>query len=81
MIAGIEDIDDVLSRVESGGGKVAQGKLPVPGMGWPAYVLGLEGNTIGLFRQDTSVAAGQAWPRVCVPVSAPTPPRSLTGGS
>ncbi len=60
VIAGVEDIDDVLSRVESCGGKVTQGKLPVPGMGWSAYVLDSEGNTIGLFQQDASAATGQA---------------------
>ena len=60
VIAGVEDIDDVLSRVESCGGKVAQGKLPVPGMGWSAYVRDSEGNTIGLFQQDASAATGQA---------------------
>lgn len=60
VIAGVEDIDDVLSRVEPCGGKVAQGKLPVPGMGWSAYVRDSEGNTIGLFQQDASAATGQA---------------------
>jgi hypothetical protein len=29
-------------------------------MGWSAYVLGPEGNTIGLFQPDASTAAGQA---------------------
>ena len=51
--------DDVLNGL-SRGGKVAQGKMPVPGMGWSAYVLDSEGNTIGLFHQHTSAAAGQA---------------------
>lgn len=54
------EISRFLSRVESCGGKVTQGKLPVPGMGWSAYVLDSEGNTIGLFQQDTSAATGQA---------------------
>ena len=56
VIVGVQDIDGVLSRVESCGGKVAQGKLPVPGMGWSAYVVDSEGNTIGLFQQDPSAA-------------------------
>ena len=46
--------------VESCGGKVVQGKLPVPGMGWSAYVTDPEGNTIGLFQPDAGAAAGQA---------------------
>ena len=59
LTIGVDDIDDALSRVERYGGEVAQGKLPVPGMGWSAYVLDSEGNTIGLFQLDTSAAAGQ----------------------
>jgi predicted enzyme related to lactoylglutathione lyase len=46
-------------RVQRYGGTVAQDKLPVPGMGWSAYVLDSEGNTIGLFQPDTSAAAGR----------------------
>jgi uncharacterized protein len=60
LIAGVADIDGALRRVESYGGKVIQGKLPVPGMGWSAYVLDPEGNTIGLFQPDTGAGAGQA---------------------
>jgi uncharacterized protein len=56
VIVGVEDIDDVLGRVEPRGGTVAQGKLPVPGMGWSAYVQDSEGNMIGLFQQDASAA-------------------------
>lgn len=52
VIAGVADIDDILARAESHGGKVAQGRLRVPGIGWSAYVTDPEGNTIGLFQQD-----------------------------
>lgn len=38
---------------------VAQPKLSVPGVGWSAYVLDSEGNTIGLFQPDTSANAGR----------------------
>ncbi|HVB42812.1 MAG TPA: VOC family protein [Streptosporangiaceae bacterium] len=57
LIAGVEDIDDVLSRVQKFGGQVVQGKLPIPGMGWSAYLHDPEGNTIGLFQQDPTAAA------------------------
>ena len=60
LIAGVADIDSALRRVESCGGTVAQGKLPVPGMGWSAYVLDPEGNTIGLFQPDPGAGAGPA---------------------
>lgn len=58
--AGVEDIDNVLRRVESCGGNVVQGRLPVPGVGWSAYVANPEGNTIGVFQQDAGAGAGQA---------------------
>jgi predicted enzyme related to lactoylglutathione lyase len=52
VIAGVDSIDEALGRVVKSGGDVIQGKLPVPGMGWSAYVHDPEGNTIGLFQQD-----------------------------
>jgi predicted enzyme related to lactoylglutathione lyase len=54
LTVGVDDVADALSRVQRCGGTVAQEKLPVPGVGWSAYVLDSEGNTIGLFQPDTS---------------------------
>ena len=54
LIAGVADIDDVLNRVQKGGGAVLQGKLPIPGMGWSAYIRDPEGNTVGFFQPDTN---------------------------
>ncbi len=56
VIAGVTNIDDTLSRASDRGGKVIQGKLPIPGMGWSAYVRDPEGNTIGFFQQDSAAA-------------------------
>ena len=56
LTVGVDDIDDALRPVRRYGGTVAQPKLPVPGIGWSAYVLDSEGNTIGLFQPDTSAA-------------------------
>lgn len=58
LIAGVADIDDVLSRVLKSGGAVIQGRLPIPGMGWSAYIRDSEGNTIGFFQQDPNAPAG-----------------------
>lgn len=58
LVAGVADIDDVLGRIGQCGGEVAHGKMPIPGVGWSAYVRDPEGNTIGLFQEDTSAAAG-----------------------
>ena len=57
VIAGVADIDDVLKRAESRGGQVVQAKLPIPGMGWSAYLKDSEGNTIGLFQVDPAAQA------------------------
>lgn len=57
VIAGVANIDDTLSRASKSGGEVIQGKLPIPGMGWSAYVRDPEGNTIGFFQQDSAAPA------------------------
>jgi uncharacterized protein len=59
VIAGVADIDDTLSRAQKSGGEVLQGKLPIPGLGWSAYVRDPEGNTIGFFQQDSGAAPAQ----------------------
>lgn len=58
VVAGVSDIDDVLTRVPKSGGSVIEGKMPIPGMGWAAYVRDSEGNTIGFFQPDPGAAAG-----------------------
>jgi predicted enzyme related to lactoylglutathione lyase len=57
VTAGVDDMDAALLRVESSGGKMLQGKLPIPSVGWSAYVADSEGNTIGLLQQDAQAAA------------------------
>lgn len=57
LIAGVADVDDVLRRAQRSGGQVIQGKLPVPGMGWSAYIRDPEGNTVGFFQPDANAAA------------------------
>jgi len=52
LIAGVEDIDATVAKVEAGGGRILHGKLPVPGVGWSAYFVDPEGNTIGIFQPD-----------------------------
>ncbi|MSX37769.1 MAG: VOC family protein [Actinobacteria bacterium] len=52
LTASVENMDDALARVVVGGGQVVQGKLPIPSMGWSAYIVDPEGNTIGLFQPD-----------------------------
>lgn len=52
LIVGVDDLDAALAAVAANGGTVAEGRAPVPGVGWSAYVVDPEGNTIGLFQQD-----------------------------
>ena len=56
LIAGVTDVDEALEKVEVNGGRVLQGKLPVPGVGWSAYFVDTEGNTIGIFQPDPNAA-------------------------
>jgi predicted enzyme related to lactoylglutathione lyase len=52
LIVGVADLDGSIADVEAAGGTVVQGRMPVPGVGWSAYVTDTEGNTIGLFESD-----------------------------
>jgi predicted enzyme related to lactoylglutathione lyase len=54
VIIGVDDLDAALERVRSGGGRVLQGRMAVPGVGWSAYVEDPERNTLGLFQDDAS---------------------------
>lgn len=57
FIVGVEDLDETIRRNEPATGTILQGRLPVPGVGWSAYVKDSEGNTIGLFQPDPKAAA------------------------
>jgi hypothetical protein len=47
VIAGVADMDDGLSRIQHCSGEVAQGKLPIPGMGWSAHIRDPEATRLG----------------------------------
>ena len=48
----VEAIDDFAGQVESAGGKIVHGKMPVPGLGWFAIGVDPEGNPFGLWQND-----------------------------
>jgi uncharacterized protein len=48
----VDSIEDAIARVEAEGGRVVQGKTPVPSMGWFATCEDTEGNKFGLFTND-----------------------------
>lgn len=47
---GVADIEEALKKVQSLGGKVVQGKMEIPQMGYSAYFQDTEGNVLGLFQ-------------------------------
>lgn len=49
---GVADVDAQTAKVTSAGGKIAVPKMPIPGIGWLAYVHDPEGNIVGLMQED-----------------------------
>ncbi|MEO1223236.1 MAG: VOC family protein [Pseudomonadota bacterium] len=50
----VDDLDATLDRALSAGASLAVAKMPIPGVGWQAYVKDTEGNIIGLHQSDAS---------------------------
>jgi predicted enzyme related to lactoylglutathione lyase len=49
----VSDIDAAIAKVEELGGKVTRGKQPVGEIGYAAYFVDTEGNTLGLWQSLT----------------------------
>lgn len=49
---GVDDLDDALARGSRLGGSLAVPKMPVPGIGWLAYLTDPEGNILGMLQSD-----------------------------
>jgi predicted enzyme related to lactoylglutathione lyase len=45
-------VDDYVGKAIAAGGTVALAKMPVPGVGWLAYVKDTEGNILGMMQMD-----------------------------
>lgn len=54
----VDDIDAARKKVEELGGK-AEGKAPVPGMGWYARATDTEGNEFSLWQSDETAPAAE----------------------
>lgn len=50
----VADLDHRVARSVELGGSVALPKMPIPGLGWLAYVKDTEGNIFGLMQPDTN---------------------------
>lgn len=46
----VDNLDDMVKRVKSAGGKIAGEKHTVPGIGDTIYIIDTEGNAIGLIQ-------------------------------
>ena len=50
----VPDLDDRLAKAAELGAELALAKMPVPGVGWLAYIKDPEGNILGLMQPDPS---------------------------
>jgi predicted enzyme related to lactoylglutathione lyase len=50
--AAVADVDQGVRRAAELGGTVALPKVPIPGVGWLAYVKDPEGNILGIMQND-----------------------------
>jgi uncharacterized protein len=49
---GVSNLDESVEKASQGGGIIALPKMPIPGMGWLAYVKDTEGNVFGMMQPD-----------------------------
>jgi hypothetical protein len=49
---GVPSVDEFSKKVQNGGGKILQPKMPIPGVGWFAVAQDTEGNTFGMMQED-----------------------------
>jgi uncharacterized protein len=52
----VENLDASLVRVRANGGDVVKPKMPVPGVGWLAYVKDPGGTIVGMMQKDPCAA-------------------------
>src|SRR4051794_21018353 len=50
--AAVDDVDASVQKALAHGGALALPKMPIPGVGWLAYVKDTEGNILGLMQND-----------------------------
>jgi uncharacterized protein len=53
----VEDLAAALSKAQAGGARLALPTMPIPGVGWLAYVHDTEGNLLGLMQADPAASA------------------------
>jgi hypothetical protein len=48
----VVSVDDIVAKAMTTGGTVALPKMPIPGVGWLAYLKDTEGNILGVMQSD-----------------------------
>ncbi len=48
----VPNIDEYVAKATAHGGTIALAKMPIPGVGWLAYIKDTEGNILGLMQPD-----------------------------
>ena len=51
---GVASVDASVEAIKAAGGTIIMEKMAVPGMGWVAYAVDLDGNQFGVFEEDAS---------------------------
>jgi uncharacterized protein len=52
----VPSVDEYVERALAAGGTMALPKMPIPGVGWLAYVKDTEGNVFGMMQSDSTAA-------------------------
>ena len=52
----VTSLADTVAAVKANGGKLVEGPMPIPGVGYLAYCLDTEGNAFGLMQADPNAA-------------------------
>lgn len=52
----VDDVDAALRAVEAAGGARLTERMPIPTVGWSAFFRDTEGNRVGIFQADPTVA-------------------------
>lgn len=58
----VDDTDDALNAVEAAGGRRLTERMPIPTVGWSAFVQDTEGNKVGVFETNLNVPMSDGAP-------------------
>jgi uncharacterized protein len=50
----VPSVDEYVAKITAAGGRIALPKMAIPGVGWLAYFIDTEGNTVGIMQMDST---------------------------